>query len=332
MGQTRLSFSSPHSLAYLGYSQIRGALLESGHVIANGSDPFCNHEAAMPRPHRIAFAGAIYHITAHGINDEPVFVHADDRQVYIALLSELLQTKVVRLLAYILMTNHIHLVLQTAEPNVSEVMQRLHGRYAAYFNRRYGRRGHLFGDRFWSDVVDSDEYLLEVSGYVHLNPVRAGVSDRPEDYEWSSFRDYMGTGSGSAIVDPMPVLALLSSDQAKARTAYAIFVGESLELRSRMTPLPVMEPESLKTILVAVARAFDMTLQEIRRRKRGSQARAVACYLARMATGLPYAKLGRVMGVRASTISKGIARVRRLRSFDASLRKRLAVLEATLKA
>jgi len=87
-----------------------------------------------------------------------------------------------------LMTNHFHLVLETVRPLLSAGMQRLNGRYAGWFNRKYGRTGHLFGDRFGARVVESDSYLAEVCTYVINNPVRAGLCAHPADWPWSASR------------------------------------------------------------------------------------------------------------------------------------------------
>lgn len=132
----------------------------------------------------------------------------------------------VKTLAYVLMSNHIHLVLQTAAPNISAAIHRLHGPYAACYNRRHGRTDHVFGRRFHSSVVDDDIYLLALTRYIHRNPVRAGLVSQPEDYPWSSFRSYVGPGSDQSVVDPRPVLELISTNLVKSRLAYARFVRD----------------------------------------------------------------------------------------------------------
>lgn len=285
----------------------------------------------MPRPYRVAFAGATYHISARGNNGEPIFTDAIDRRKYLELLPALVHTMTVRILAYVLMTNHVHLVLQTARPNISEVMQRLHGVYAAYFNRRHGRRGHLFGGRFWNTVIDRDEYLLESTRYVHMNPVRAGLASRPDEYEWSSCRDYLSPKSGSPMVDPMLVIGLLSSNPGKARAAYAAF------LRDSMTSWPtgsLSTPDGLQglvdKVLLAAAWSYDMTLPELRMLKHGSEARAAVFYVTRKITRLPYAELGRRMGFKSNTICKAVARIGHKRERDPLVRDRLDLLENLL--
>src|SRR3989441_12544457 len=108
------------------------------------------------------------------------------------------------------MTTHFHLVVRTPQANIPAAMQWLHGCYAAAFNRRHHRRGPLVGDRFFTSVVDSDEYLLESTRYIHLNSVRAGLVQRPDDYRWSSYPRYTGGYEELVPVAPDLVLKLLS--------------------------------------------------------------------------------------------------------------------------
>ena len=182
----------------------------------------------MPRPFRIAYDGAIYHVTIRGNNDEAVFRDDQDYSAYLEQLAGTIGRFAISLLAYGLMTNHIHLVARTPQPNISGAMQWLHGCYAASFNRRQHRRGHLFGGRFHSSVVDSDEYLLESTRYVHLNPVRAGLVHRPEDYRWSSYARYLGGKDDLVPVEPDRVLKLVSENPKRCGSSYQRFVEDGL--------------------------------------------------------------------------------------------------------
>ncbi|MBI2200549.1 MAG: transposase [Armatimonadetes bacterium] len=116
----------------------------------------------MSRPPRPAFPGATYHITARGNNGERIFGDDADRYAYLVQLAKALRTMDVRLFAYALMSNHVHLALQTTQPNVSAMVRWLHTRHARQFNRRHGRINHLFGERFHSKVITDDLYLLEL--------------------------------------------------------------------------------------------------------------------------------------------------------------------------
>ncbi len=187
----------------------------------------------MTRPPRPVFAGATYHITARGNNGEAIFVDDADRYGYLILLARVLRMLDARLFAYALMTNHVHLVLQTAQPNVSALVQWLHTRHAKQFNRRHGRANHLFGDRFRSKVIDDDPYLVGVTVYLHLNPCRAGLVAHPADYPWTSYRAYVS--GGPVIVDVRPVLEIFGENLRRSRQAYAALVRDELR-PARETP------------------------------------------------------------------------------------------------
>lgn len=188
----------------------------------------------MSRPPRPVFAGATYHITARGNNSEAIFVDDADRYAYLVSLARALRTLDARLFAYALMTNHVHLVLRTAQPNVSALVQWLHTRYAKHFNRRHGRANHVFGDRFRSRVIDDDLYLVDATVYLHLNPWRAGLAAHPADYPWTSYQAYVA--GGPVMVDVRPVLEIFGKDLRRSRQAYAALVSTELDRRARETP------------------------------------------------------------------------------------------------
>ncbi len=186
----------------------------------------------MPRRLRPIAAGAVYHVMARGNNAEDVFRDALDRKLYLDLLAGAGKLLSVRILAYTLMSNHIHLVVQTTKPNIPEFIHRIHGRYAIRFNRRHGRKGHLYCERYRSSLVQRDSYLLELTRYIHLNPVRAGLVQQPDEYPWSSYLQYVRPDRNGGLADPAPVLDLLALDAAKGRAAYRDFVLVGLS-RSR---------------------------------------------------------------------------------------------------
>jgi putative transposase len=180
----------------------------------------------MSRPPRPVFSGATYHITARGNNGDAIFADDVDRYAYLILLAKALRTMSVRLFAYALMSNHVHLALQTMQPNVPETIRWLHTCYAKQFNLRHGRSNHLFGDRFHSKVVSDDLYLLGVTQYLHLNPVQAGLVAHPADYHWTSYRSYVTPDP--SLVDVRPVLEIFSHDLNRSRRAYARFIRDGL--------------------------------------------------------------------------------------------------------
>ena len=140
----------------------------------------------MSRPLRAEVAGGVHHVYARGAARLPIFGDDADRRRYLSLLSRVSRRMSWRCLSYCLMSNHMHLLVETPEPNLGLGMQRLHGGYAFAFNRRHGRSGHLFERRYDAVSVSTDEYLWSLVRYIAHNPVEAGMCARPEDWPWSS--------------------------------------------------------------------------------------------------------------------------------------------------
>jgi putative transposase len=142
----------------------------------------------VPRRPREEEPGAIFHVWARGNNKQPIFLDDRDRIRYIELLAETVRRCGWRLMAYCLMENHVHLLVETPDANLSAGMQILQGKYGIYFNERHGRVGHVFQSRFGSERIRSEAQLWVTAAYVVRNPVAAGLCSRPEDWRWSSHR------------------------------------------------------------------------------------------------------------------------------------------------
>ena len=180
----------------------------------------------MPRKPRLCSEGLVYHITSRGINKERIFHAKCDYKMYLFILKECKKKFRFLLYCYALMPNHIHLVLETAQGgSISKIMQKLNTSYAVYMNKRRNRTGHLFQGRFFSRVVNKDNYLLELSRYVHLNPVKAGLVNKPEDYPWSSYNDYCKPDYKSPLVDRDFILGIISLDRKSQVQEYKKFVN-----------------------------------------------------------------------------------------------------------
>jgi len=146
----------------------------------------------MARPLRIEFPGALYHITSRGNARQRVFRDDEDRETFLATLAWVVARFRWRCHAYCLMDNHIHLLIDTPQPNLSRGMRQLNGVYTQRFHRRHRRVGHLFQGRFQAILVEKEGYLLELARYIVLNPVRAKIVKTPERYPWSSYRPMLG--------------------------------------------------------------------------------------------------------------------------------------------
>ncbi|HUT91486.1 MAG TPA: transposase [Thermoguttaceae bacterium] len=183
----------------------------------------------MARPLRIEFAGALYHVMSRG-NERKAIVRDDaDRKKRLDWLRRTVETYGWRLYAFVVMNNHDQLFVETPEANLSAGMQHLNGSYTSYFNRRHRRVGHLLQGRFRAHLIEEEGYFLEVSRYIHLNPVRVNLVGRPEDYAWSSYPGYCRKGQAVGWVTCEPVLGEFGEDSGQARRAYGRFVRAGVE-------------------------------------------------------------------------------------------------------
>lgn len=146
----------------------------------------------MARPLRVEYSGAVYHIINRGNAGENLYRSSRDREKFLSYLEKAVERFSIKVHTYCLMGNHFHILMETPHPNLSKSVQWINVSYAGYFNRKYKRNGHLFQGRFKSILVDADSYLKQLSRYIHLNPVRAGLVDRPADYDWSSYNSFVG--------------------------------------------------------------------------------------------------------------------------------------------
>ena len=178
----------------------------------------------MARPLRIEFPGALYHVISRG-NERNRIVRDDvDREKRLDWLRRTVESYGGRLHAFVLMNNHDHLFVETPEANLSAGMQYLNGSYTSYFNRRHRRVGHLLQGRFKAHLIEEQGYFREVSRYIHLNPVRAKIVDRPEAYRFSSYPGYVRATRSLAWVTYGRVLGEFGRQATVARRAYGRFV------------------------------------------------------------------------------------------------------------
>ncbi len=191
----------------------------------------------MARPLRIQFENAYYHVTCRGNSGQEIFSNDADRSAFLDLLERSTEIYQAEILSYVLMSNHFHLFVKTPLGNLQEFMRHFNISYTSYYNWRHDRRGHLYQGRYKSFLVDADQYLQEVSRYIHLNPIRVSYwSGRTLDekkkylnnYRWSSYGGYISQGVGSGFLQVKEVLAYFGGDTAKGRRKYEDFVMEGL--------------------------------------------------------------------------------------------------------
>jgi REP element-mobilizing transposase RayT len=178
----------------------------------------------MSRPLRIEFPGAVYHITSRGNEKKTIFRNNQDKKSYLELLALVVKRFHWLCHGYCLLGNHYHLLIETLESNLSRGMKQLNGIYSQKFNNKYKRVGHLFQGRYKAILVEKESYLLELSRYIVLNPVRAGIVSQPEEWPWSNYCAIIGKVKKPEFLIIDWILSQFSLDKKKAIEEYKQFV------------------------------------------------------------------------------------------------------------
>ncbi|MEN6373224.1 MAG: transposase [Smithella sp.] len=190
----------------------------------------------MSRPLRIQYPDAYYHVTCRGNEQRKIFRDAEDMNGFLRLLARSAEIYEARVLAYALMPNHFHLLICTPKGNLSEFMRHFNISYTGSFNRKYKRSGHLYQGRYKAFLIDKDNYLLEVSRYIHLNPLRMkskeSLNKRWEELltgDATSLPGYLNKKNRKDFVDYNTILDYLGTEGAKSSRGYKRFVAEAIE-------------------------------------------------------------------------------------------------------
>ena len=321
----------------------------------------------MARPLRIEMAGGVYHVTTRGWERRAVVRDDEDRASWLRLLDRVASRFDWRVYAWALMRNHWHLFLATPEPNLSRGMHDLNSGYATLYNRRHRRYGGLFQGRFKAILVQEEGYGWTLSRYVHLNPVRAGAVERPDQYRWSSYGHYLDPRNAPRWLDWETVLQEIGSDAAQSRRQYIRFVESALAgpiesplagviggvllgnqawvdrmkrrvegrapqrgvpARRRLALRPGLEQVEAAVCAACAVESADLCAV----RRHGNDARMAAVYLARECAALPVTQLAAHFGpVSASAISKLLRQAARRRHEDRDWNRLLSSLERDVR-
>jgi Transposase and inactivated derivatives len=176
----------------------------------------------------------LYHVTSRGNGCEAIYRDEKDRQAFLLTLDDVHRRYHWLIHAYCLMDNHYHLLVETPEGNLSIGMRQLNGVFTQRFNRRHGHTGHIFQGRYHAILIQKESYLLELSRYIVLNPVRAGMVDNVGEWRWSSYRATTGADKPPAWLQVDWLLSQFGSSRQKARETYATFVQDGV---GRPSPL-----------------------------------------------------------------------------------------------
>lgn len=178
----------------------------------------------MPRHAREKSGTGIYHIMIRGANKQELFHDDEDRLRFLWIFNKVKARSEIKIYGWCLMNNHIHLLLQVGNENLSTTMKRLGVSFVWYYNQKYRTTGHLFQDRFRSENIETDKSLLTVIRYIHQNPVNAGLVKRSEEWKWSSCGSYYGfTSYPKGLLDQDLVLGLFSKDKKMAKLEFRQF-------------------------------------------------------------------------------------------------------------
>lgn len=310
----------------------------------------------MGRPLRIEYEGALYHITSRGNERRKIFLDDRDRITFLEILKDYHARFGILIHSYVLMDNHYHLILETPKGNLLKVMHGINSRYTIYFNRRHNRVGHLFQGRYKAIIVDKDAYLVPLSRYVHLNPVRARVVEKPEHYRWSTYCGYIGKGKMDTWVEYSWVLSKFNQNK-KAVSEYKKYTEEGLKLKiesplrdllgqvilggdefrekikgifdGRQISQEIIERKRFSNkplpvdVVKAVAKAFGVEEGYIKERgRRENVARAVAIYIMQRYSGMSNEEIGKIFGgIHYSAVSKAVSRLEEEMADDKKLCK-----------
>ena len=197
----------------------------------------------MSRRPRRELAGGLAHVTSRTVRRFPLFLGERDALAYLALLDHVTRDIADwQILAYCLMPNHVHLVVDAEIEQLSLAMHRVNGVYAQRFNRVHGYRGHLFQGRFHAKPVEDEAHLPGSARYVTMNPVRAGLCERPENWRWSSYRATLGVAPTPAFLRYERLLSSLAADVSVARRIFRDFVEQELARAPEVGTVPGTVP------------------------------------------------------------------------------------------
>lgn len=180
----------------------------------------------MPRQARKRSKTGIYHIMIRGINRQMIFEDDDDCVKFGSALLKAKEKSGFKIYGYCLMGNHVHLLLHEGNESISMAMQRMCSSFVYWYNWKYDRYGHLFQERYKSEVVENESYLITVLRYIHQNPIKAGITDSIEGYKWSSYHEYIYNPS---IIDTELILELFATEKEEARKQFKKYMKESNE-------------------------------------------------------------------------------------------------------
>ncbi|BBB90502.1 MAG TPA: transposase [Methylomusa anaerophila] len=260
----------------------------------------------MPRAARLRSKTGIYHVMLRGNERKNIFIDDEDKAKFLELLLRKKDGGNYLLYAFCLMDNHVHLVIKENRLNISDLMRSVGTAYAYFFNQKYQRVGHVFQDRYKSENIEEESYLLSVIRYIHQNPANAGVSSL-ETYPWSSYRYYISRNL-SILPEVQEILELFSRDMAAAAADFQDFHhsedlnNKYLDIDSGRLP---MNQEEVGGYIEKYLRDHNLTKQDIQRREYIAERNQLLRCLARD-SGWSMRKIADITGINREVVRKAL--------------------------
>lgn len=312
----------------------------------------------MARPLRIAYPGAFYHITSRGNEKKDIFTNERDREKFLEYLESATQRYSAAIHVYCLMNNHYHLLLETPRGNLPQIMRHINGAYTNYFNIKWKRPGHLFQGRYKAILIEIDEYAKVLSRYIHLNPVRAQIVQKPEEYNWSCYQYYNGKKKPPVWLQTDFILGYFGSRRSTAQRSYQRYVYQMLNSdyenplnsvvsscllgsqefveKIKDTYLSNISPD--KEIPAIKALSDQLSIQDIvdtvesMFTKHTGLKRKVQIHLCRQYTSEKLKTIGEYFGIGESAVCQASRRLLKLMNEDNGLKKIIATVERKIKS
>ncbi|MCL6270758.1 transposase [Sansalvadorimonas sp. 2012CJ34-2] len=276
----------------------------------------------MSRPLRLEYEGALYHVTSRGNERKATFLEDSDFSLFLEVLGEVCEQCNWVIHSWCLMTNHYHLVVETPDANLSAGMRQLNGIYTIRFNHQYGRVGHLFQGRYKGILVDKSAYLLELSRYVVLNPVRARMVSHPGLWPWSSYNSTLGLKPSPSWLATDAMLLQFSHEREQACLRFQQFVAEGVgkPLWNHLRQQVFLGDERFVEQQLTLAEKTGAKLSQVPHRQKRNPARPLSCYQDEAASrndaicnawqsgGYTMQAIADYFGVHSSTVSRVVAR------------------------
>ena len=251
----------------------------------------------MPRGPRRRSESGLYHVMLRGINRQIIFESEDDRYQLLSTLKRLIDVNSFVLYGYCFMDNHIHMLIQELEDDISNAIKRICSSYVLWYNKKYERCGHLFQERFKSQPVEDDSHFLMALRYIHQNPISAGLCKDLLEYKWTSYREYI---TEPIIIDTEMCLSIFSPNKEKSIDLFIEYMTESNE-----DSFPAFEDNISLTDTEVLKKLYDMgisntsELQKLEKSRRNDHIRAL-----KKTRGISIRQISRVTGISKSIIER----------------------------